>query len=97
MKKNYCRFMFVIVFVVGLTISSVFVCAEENVAEIQWEYKTLEVNFANDKYIETKYRSPRGRILKKHLSMLNELGKDGWELCGVNNVNYYFKRVIKEN
>jgi hypothetical protein len=29
--------------------------------------------------------------------MLNELGKDGWELCGVNNVNYYFKRVIKEN
>ena len=39
MKKNYYRLMFAIVFAVGLTFSSVFVCAEENIAETQWEYK----------------------------------------------------------
>ena len=41
MKKNYCRLMLATVFVVGLIFSSVFVCAEENVAEIQWEYKIV--------------------------------------------------------
>jgi len=97
MKKHHLWLMVIIVFVAGLMFSNMSVQAKEKTPEIQWEYKTLEVNFANDKYIETKYRSPRGRILKKDLSMLNELGKDGWELCGVNNFNYYFKRVIKEN
>ena len=30
------------------------------------------------------------------LQILNENGKDGWELCGVNRINYYFKREIME-
>jgi len=96
MKKNIWWLMVVIVFVAGLLVSNMLVQAKENVTEIQWEYKTVKVNYMKDKYIKDKYKTATGRILKKDLSVLNAHGKDGWELCGVNNINYYFKREIKE-
>lgn len=96
MKKNFWWLMVVIVFVTGLLVSNMLVQAKENVTEVQWEYKTVKVNYMKDKYIEPKYRKGGRRILTEDLSMLNEHGKDGWELCGVNNINYYFKREIKE-
>jgi hypothetical protein len=70
--------------------------AIENTPEIQWEYKTVKVRYIKEKYIKAEYQIKKRRILKGDLSILNELGKDGWELCGVNNINYYFKREIRE-
>ncbi len=96
MKKHFWWLMVVIVFVAGLMVSNMLVQAKENVTEVQWEYKTVKINYMNDKYIKSKYKKTARLILKKDLSMLNEHGKDGWELCGVNNINYYFKREIKE-
>ena len=104
MKKNFWWLMVVIVFVAGLLVSNMLVQAKENVTEIQWEYKTVKINYMKDKYIKGKYKiadltpseSSQRRILENDLSMLNEHGKDGWELCGVNNIKYYFKREIKE-
>jgi type II secretory pathway component PulF len=91
MNKKYWWFMVVIVFVAGLMISNMLVQAKENTPVIQWEYKTVRINYMNKKYEKKKIR-----ILSKDLSILNEHGKDGWELCGVNNINYYFKREIRE-
>ena len=94
MKKNYWWFMVVIVFVAGLVISNMLVQAKENTPVIKWEYKTVRV-----RYIKTKYAAKEIRnkvwIRDEDLQILNENGKDGWELCGVNNINYYFKREIK--
>lgn len=101
MKKNYWWLIVVIVFVAGLMFSNMSVQAKEKTPVIQWEYKTVKVNYMRDeykdKYVKPKYKDTRGRIIEEDLSMLNKLGKDGWELCGVNNINYYFKRVIKED
>ncbi len=91
MKKNYWWLMVVIVFVAVLMTSNILVQAKEKTPEIQWEYKTVKIN-----YMSEKYTKGTRRILEKDLSMLNEYGKDGWELCGVNNINYYFKRKIIE-
>ena len=96
MKKNFWWLMVVVVLVAGLLVSNMLVQAKENVTEVQWEYKTVKINYMKDKYIKDKYLTDTRRILKKDLSMLNEQGKDGWELCGVNNINYYFKRETKE-
>jgi len=85
MKKNYYRLMFAIVFAVGLTFSSVFVCAEENIAETQWEYKIV--------YAKTK--ETMKKQVKQDQPVLNELGKQGWELVTVQYSNYYFKRKIR--
>ncbi len=92
MKKNYWLFMVVIVFVAGLMFSNMSVQAKEKTPVIKWEYKTVKINYMSEKYTKTTRR-----ILEKDLSMLNKHGKDGWELCGVNNINYYFKREIKED
>ncbi|MBC8550965.1 MAG: DUF4177 domain-containing protein [Candidatus Brocadiales bacterium] len=86
MKKNYSRLMFIVVFVVGLMVSSAFVCAEENVVETQWEYKIV-------------YAKAKGKMqqqVKQDQPVLNELGKQGWELVSVQYSNYYFKRKIKK-
>ncbi len=96
MKKNFWWLMVVIVFVAGLLVSNMLVQAKENVTEVQWEYKTVKINYMKDKYIKAEYKTATRRILTKDLSMLNDNGKDGWELCGVNNINYYFKREIRE-
>ncbi len=93
MNKNFWWLMVVIVFVAGLLVSNMLVQAKENVTEVQWEYKTVKINYMKEIYVKDKYTR---RPLKKDLSMLNEHGKDGWELCGVNNINYYFKREIME-
>ncbi len=95
MKKNYWWFMVVIVFVAGLMISNMLAQAEEDTPVIQWEYKTVTINYMNEKYVESKRKFPSIRILSKDLSILNEHGKDGWELCAVNRVNYYLKREIR--
>ncbi len=86
MKKNFWWLMVIIVFVVGLLVSNMLVQAKENVTEIKWEYKT----------VSAKYKKDIKQQIKQDLSMLNEHGKDGWELCGVSNIIYYFKREIKE-
>lgn len=91
MKKKFWWSMVVFVFVAGLLVSNMLVQAKEKVAEVQWEYKTVKI-----KYVKDKYTKATRRILEKDLSMLNEHGEDGWELCGVNNINYYFKRKIME-
>jgi hypothetical protein len=109
MKKNYWWFMVVIVFVAGLMISNMLVQAKENTPVIKWEYKTVSINYISTKDV-SKDATGRKRILlhfrkdtdtrrisSKDLSILNEHGKDGWELCGVNNVNYYFKRKIRKD
>ncbi len=95
MKKNYWWFMVVIVFVAGLMISNMLVQAKENTPVIQWEYKTVRVRYINPKYAAEEVRN-KPRILNEDLQILNENGKNGWELCGVNEVNYYFKREIME-
>ena len=107
MKKNYWWFMVVIVFVAGLMISNMLVQAKENTPVIKWEYKTVSINYVSTRDV-SKDATGRKRILlhfrkdtdtrrisSKDLSILNEHGKDGWELCGVNKTNYYFKRKIK--
>ncbi len=86
MKKNFWWLMVVIVFVAGLLVSNMLVQAKENVTEVQWEYKT----------VSTKYKKDIKQQIKQDLLMLNEHGKNGWELCGVSNIIYYFKREIKE-
>ncbi len=86
MKKNYWWLMFVIVFVVGLMISSVFVSAEENAAETQWEYKI----------VNAKTKGSMKQQVKQDQPVLNELGKQGWELVTVQYSNYYFKRKIRK-
>ncbi len=86
MKENYCRLMLTTVFVVGLMFSSVFVCAEENVAEIQWEYKI----------VNAKTKGTMKQQVKQDQPALNALGKQGWELVTVQFSNYYFKRKIKK-
>jgi hypothetical protein len=85
-KKNLWWLMVVIVFVVGLLVSNMLVQAKENITEIQWEYKTVSEKFKKTIKLQ----------LKQDLSMLNKHGKDGWELCGVNNTIYYFKKEIKK-
>ena len=95
MKKNYWWFMVVIVFVAGLMISNMLVQAKENTPVIKWEYKTVSVRYVNPKYAAPEVRN-KVRILDEDLQILNENGKNGWELCGVNRVNYYFKRKIRE-
>ena len=86
MKKNYCRLMFTTVFVVGLMFSSVFVCAEENVAEIQWGYKI----------VNAKTKGTMKQQVKQDQPVINALGMQGWELVTVQYSNYYFKRKIKK-
>jgi hypothetical protein len=86
MKKNLWWLMVVIVFVVGLLVSNMLAQAKENVTEVQWEYKT----------VSTEYKRGVKQQIKQDLLMLNEHGKAGWELCGVSNIIYYFKREIKE-
>ncbi len=81
MKKNFWWLMVVFVFVAGLLVSNMIVQAKENIIEVQWEYKTVIINFANpkysDKYKKPTYKKPTRRILDEDLSMLNEHGKDG--------------------
>ncbi len=96
MKKNYWWLMVVIVFVAGLMFSNMSVQAKEKTPVIQWEYKTVKIHYLKPIYIRELETSVM-QIQNQDLSMLNEHGKDGWELCGVNNINYYFKRVIKED
>ncbi len=86
MKKNYCRLVLATIFVVGLMFSSVFVCAEENVAETQWEYKIMNA----------KTKGTMKQQVKQDQPVLNALGKQGWELVTVQFSNYYFKRKIKK-
>ena len=92
MKKNIWWLMVVIVFVAGLLVSNMLVQAKEKekekekVTEVQWEYKIVDVSYKKD----VKHQ------VSRNLSMLNEHGKDGWELCSVFNVTFYFKREIKE-
>jgi len=106
MKKNYWWFMVVIVFVTGLMISNMLVQAEEDTPVIEREYKTVKINYMKNsqiensrRYMEQKYLLDKPRLISIHpkdLSILNEHGKDGWELCGVNGVNYYLKREIRK-
>ena len=86
MKKNYWWLMFIVVFVVGLMFSSVFVCAEENIAETQWEYKI----------VYAKSKGSMKQQVKQDQPVLNELGMKGWELVTVQYSNYYFKRKIRK-
>ncbi len=86
MKENYCRLILATVFVVGLMFSSALVCAEENVAETQWEYKIV--------YAKTK--GTMKQQVKQDQPTLNALGKQGWELVTVQYSNYYFKRKIRK-
>ena len=94
MGKNYCRLIVVVIIVsvAGLMVSNTLVQAKEKAPVIQWEYKTVRIN-----YMSEKYAKGSKRIISEDLSMLNGHGKNGWELCGVNNVNYYFKREIRKN
>jgi hypothetical protein len=109
MKKNYRWFMVVIVFVAGLMISNMLAQAEErDTPKIQWEYKTVRISYIDTISNETRrvigtkriranrHGSSTRRISEKDLPKLNVLGKNGWELTGVNNINYYFKREIKD-
>ena len=108
MKKNYWWFMVVIVFVAGLMISNMLVQAKENTPVIKWEYTTVNINYIETALAASnvprgpKRREPRRgdrnirRISSKDVSILNKHGKDGWELCGVCNNLYFFKREIRE-
>ena len=93
MKTNIWRFMVVIVFLAGLMISNMLVQAKENTPVIQWEYKTERIHYMKEKYI-TKEKV--FRVSSNDLIKINELGKEGWELCASNNYNYYFKREIRK-
>jgi predicted secreted Zn-dependent protease len=82
--KNCYWLIFAAVFVVGLMISSAFVSAEEKTVEIQWEYKI----------VSAKTKGSMKQQVKQDQPVLNELGKQGWELVTVQYSNYYFKRKI---
>ena len=82
--KNCYLLIFAAVFVVGLMISSAFVSAEEKTAEMQWEYKI----------VSAKTKGSMKQQVKQDQPVLNELGKQGWELVTVQYSNYYFKRKI---
>jgi len=82
--KNCYWLIFAAVFVVGLMISSAFVSAEEKTAEMQWEYKI----------VSAKTKGSMKQQVKQDQPVLNELGKQGWELVTVQYSNYYFKRKI---
>ncbi|MBT3355240.1 MAG: DUF4177 domain-containing protein [Candidatus Scalindua sp.] len=82
--KNCYWLIFAAVFVVGLMISSAFVSAEEKTVEMQWEYKI----------VSAKTKGSMKQQVKQDQPVLNELGKQGWELVTVQYSNYYFKRKI---
>ena len=82
--KNCYWLIFAAVFVVGLMISSAFVSAEEKTVEMQWEYKI----------VSAKTKGSMKQQVKQAQPVLNELGKQGWELVTVQYSNYYFKRKI---
>jgi predicted secreted Zn-dependent protease len=82
--KNCYWLIFAAVFVVGLIISSAFVSAEEKTVEMQWEYKI----------VSAKTKGSMKQQVKQDQPVLNELGKQGWELVTVQYSNYYFKRKI---
>jgi predicted secreted Zn-dependent protease len=82
--KNCYLLIFAAVFVVGLMISSAFVSAEEKTVEMQWEYKI----------VSAKTKGSMKQQVKQDQPVLNELGKQGWELVTVQYSNYYFKRKI---
>ena len=84
--KNCYWLIFAAVFVVGLMISSAFVSAEEKTVEMQWEYKI----------VSAKTKGSMKQQVKQDQPVLNELGKQGWELVTVQYSNYYFKRKIKK-
>jgi len=84
MKRNYWWLMVVILFVAVFMVSNLLVHAKGNVTKMQWEYKI----------VNTRFKDSIEQQLKQDMSMLNEHGKDGWELCGVNNTFYYFKKEI---
>ncbi len=90
MKKNFWWLMVVIIFVASLLVSNMLVQAKENITEIQWEYKSLAIEFKKSAIEQERQNQP----------MLNKHGKDGWELCAVNTITnytiYYFKRKIKK-
>lgn len=86
MKKNYWRLMVVVVFVVGVIISSSFVHAQKNIPETLWEYKI----------VYAKSKGSMKQQVKQDLPVLNELGLQGWELISVQYSNYYFKRKIQK-
>ena len=85
MKSCYWL-IFAAVFVVGLMISSAFVSAEEKTVEMQWEYKI----------VSAKTKGSMKQQVKQDQPVLNELGKQGWELVTVQYSNYYFKRKIRK-
>ena len=84
--KNCYWLIFAAVFVVGLMISSAFVSAEEKTVEMQWEYKI----------VSAKTKGSMKQQVKQDQPVLNELGKQGWELVTVQYSNYYFKRKIRK-
>jgi predicted secreted Zn-dependent protease len=84
--KNCYWLIFAAVFVVGLMISSAFVSAEEKTVEMQWEYKI----------VSAKTKGSMKQQIKQDQPVLNELGKQGWELVTVQYSNYYFKRKIRK-
>ena len=84
MKKNYRWLIFAVVLVVGLMFSNLFVHAQENIVETQWEYKIVFAKGKGSMKQQTKQDQP----------VLNALGKKGWELVAVQFSNYYFKRKI---
>ncbi len=83
--------------------------AIENTPEKRWEYKTVSINYITTRD-ESRYATGTKRIRvdrksalytgrqisSKDLSILNEHGKDGWELCGVGSNLYFLKREIRE-
>jgi len=99
MKKNLWWLMVVIVFIAGLLVSNMIVQATEKVTEVQWEYKTVSSKPASSNYRPgqtLQYKQDQSKKHNQDLSMLNQHGKEGWELCGVHTTTFYFKREIKK-
>lgn len=57
----------------------------------KFEYRLVEIAVDVKEALNPKYSHLHEKLEKK----LNELGQEGWRLCGVNGCFYYFVREFK--
>lgn len=58
----------------------------------KFEYRLEQFNMTLNQSLNTEQHA----LSEQLTTILNEYGKDGWRLCGVDGTWYYFAREIKE-
>lgn len=57
----------------------------------QYEYMVQQIQIS----LKSVFTYDKSEYNKQISEKLNELGEEGWELCGVDGTWFYFKREVK--